>query len=335
MELKKQIKGLVAFCTVMTFMLTSVCGIYAAPKGKGQPKSPPKQHQNANFKGKEFKDVGNGHWAYYAINDLCNRGIIIGYDDNSFKPNELVTRSQFAAMLTKTLGLTTKSTTQTFEDVPVTNWDYKAVEAAKTYLTGYKAKDGDMYFNGSTSAVREDMAVALVNALELPLVSDDDELEKAFRDYESISKNLRDFVYTAYVEEVMIGSKGKFNPQGCLTRAEAAALLAKAIEKMEKVVVDNENDDDKVPVDDEDSDATLSDLEYDGKNVEDFDEDKIYYTVELEDDDDIPTVTAKPSDSDAEITITQATDIPGSAKIIVTAEDGTKKAYKINFVVED
>jgi len=45
-------------------------------------------------------------------------------------------------------------------------------------------------FYGSKSAVREDMAVALVKALDLTVASDD-ELEEAFSDYDSISENLR------------------------------------------------------------------------------------------------------------------------------------------------
>jgi hypothetical protein len=285
-----------------------------------------------------FTDVDKSHWAYNSILELSKRGIISGYSDNSFKPNESVTRSQFASMLTKALNLTTTSTNQTFVDVPVTNWDYKAVEAAKIYLTGYKSGDGKMYFYGNKSSVREDMAVALVKALGLTLVSNDSKLKSTFSDYDSISKNLRSYVYTAYINNIMVGSNGKFNAQGSLTRAEAASLLFKIIERTEKVVVDNSEKIDKVVVSDDSksTDATLSSLKYNNNNVEGFQKSVSEYNVVLpEGTKNIPKVTAKANDSKAKVNITQADKLPGNATVVVTAEDGkTNMIYKIYFQVK-
>ncbi|QNU68143.1 S-layer homology domain-containing protein [Ruminiclostridium herbifermentans] len=286
-----------------------------------------------------FTDVDKNHWAYNAIIELSKRGIISGFSDNSYKPNESITRSQFASMLTKTLNLTTTSTNQTFEDVPVTNWDYKAVEAAKIYLTGYKSADGKMYFYGNKSSVREDMAVALVKALGLSVVSNDSKLKSTFSDYDSISKNLRSYVYTAYINNIMVGSNGKFNAQGSLTRAEAASLLFKIIERTEKVVVDNSEKVDKVVVSDaysKSNDATLSGLKYDGNNVQGFQKNVSVYNVVLPvGTKNIPKVTAKANDTKAKVTITQADKLPGNATVVVTAEDGkTTMTYKIYFQVK-
>jgi len=344
----KKTKGLLALCMLISVLLTSVCGVSAAPAPKKPAPPPPgpkdkikieiqvnhkipKPHQNINI---TFIDLSNSHWAYTPVLDLCNRGIIIGYSDNSFRPNEQVTRSQFATMLAKTLTLDTKSKTQTFKDVPKNRWDFQAVEAAKSYLTGYKKSNGEMFFYGERSAVREDMAVALVKALELEVLSNDDKLEDIFDDYEKISENLRDFVYTAYKEGIMIGSDGKFNPQGSLTRAEAAALLEKVIEKTEKVVIGDISDEDKVVVGSS-SDATLSSLKLDNVAVEDFSKNDTYYVVKLKNDD-IPKVTAKATNSDAEVEIIQATDIPGYASVVVTSSDKkATKTYTIRFLLED
>jgi hypothetical protein len=292
-----------------------------------------------NDNNSRFIDVDSSHWAYNAIIELNNRGIITGYSDKSFKPNESVTRSQFASMLTKALNLSTTSTNQTFEDIPVTNWDYKAVEAAKIYLTGYKSETGKMYFYGSKSSVREDMAVALVKALGLSVVSNDSNLKRTFTDYDSISKNLRSYVYTAYANNIMVGSNGKFNAQGSLTRAEAASLLLKIVERFEKVPVDDSNKIDKVVVGDSDSesnDATLSSLKYNGISVEGFEKDiNIYNVVLPENTQNVPKVTAKTSDSEATVSITQPATLPGNATVVVMAEN--RKAtmtYKIYFQVK-
>ncbi|MGE7843095.1 S-layer homology domain-containing protein [Lysinibacillus sp. NPDC093712] len=53
----------------------------------------------------QFKDVTKSHYAYDAINWAKGEGIITGYPDGTFKPNEPITESQFAKMLAEFLGL--------------------------------------------------------------------------------------------------------------------------------------------------------------------------------------------------------------------------------------
>lgn len=46
-----------------------------------------------------FTDVPETHWAYKAIESLADMGIINGYEDGTFKPDEAVTRAELATML--------------------------------------------------------------------------------------------------------------------------------------------------------------------------------------------------------------------------------------------
>lgn len=48
---------------------------------------------------KEFTDVSAEHWAYNDVQKLAASGITTGHPDGSFKPEDHVTRSQFAAFL--------------------------------------------------------------------------------------------------------------------------------------------------------------------------------------------------------------------------------------------
>ena len=50
-----------------------------------------------------FSDVDTSHPDYLAIEDLADRGIINGYPDGTFRPNNPVTRQQFAKMIVRTL----------------------------------------------------------------------------------------------------------------------------------------------------------------------------------------------------------------------------------------
>jgi hypothetical protein len=84
------------------------------------------------------------------------------------------------------------------------------------------------------------------------------------------------------------------------------------------------------------TDASLNDLMIDGETIEGFAPDTLTYNVELPyGTTEIPEVTATANDSKAKVEITQASSLPGTAKLVVTAEDGiTKKTYIINFTVE-
>ena len=196
-----------------------------------------------------FIDVPVNHWAYSNIAALVKKGVISGYPDGSFKPDGLVTRSEFAKMMTLALGMPQVSNpVQSFADVNAGDWEFIAVETAKKYLTGYKQGDS-YYFKGGEPAVREDMAVALVKALgletELPDPVNagyaDEYLRKIFGDVDDISPNLRSYVMVAYDFKLINGyPDSSFKPQNSITRAEAASLLTKVLasEAMEKVTFD-------------------------------------------------------------------------------------------------
>lgn len=83
------------------------------------------------------------------------------------------------------------------------------------------------------------------------------------------------------------------------------------------------------------TDATLKSLTYNGTSVTGFSADKTNYDVELAaGTSQVPTVAAEANDSKATAVVTQATQLPGTAKVNVTAEDGTtKKEYTITFTV--
>ena len=48
-------------------------------------------------------DMDTNHWAYKQIKDLSEQSIVIGYPDGTFKPDENVTRAEFASMAIKAL----------------------------------------------------------------------------------------------------------------------------------------------------------------------------------------------------------------------------------------
>lgn len=205
-----------------------------------------------------FKDVPATHWAYNAIMWMTRNGILNGVGEGRFKPDDSVTREQFAKMMVLALQISTKGTfTQSFSDVPKNSWAFKYVEAAKPYLTGWRMGTNqlDMFKPGDV-AVREDMAVALVKALDLHNETPDLSVLNVFSDKDAISTNLQRHVALAVSNGIMNGSllpdgSKAFDAQGMLTRAQAAVLVFNAlVQAGEKVAYDD--DPTKVVYDDPD-----------------------------------------------------------------------------------
>ncbi|KAI7244618.1 hypothetical protein KC345_g12148, partial [Hortaea werneckii] len=111
-----------------------------------------------------FKDVPVSHWAAGYINSLAGKNIIAGKTADTFDPNGLVTRAEFASLLTKALKL--KATTASeFTDVPASAWYAGAVSAAyeNKLVSGVSAGS----FAPGKSITREQMAVMVKQGLDL------------------------------------------------------------------------------------------------------------------------------------------------------------------------
>lgn len=53
----------------------------------------------------DFKDVAKGYWAYEAVLTLAGNGISKGFEDNTFRPANLIKRAEVAVFLAKTTDL--------------------------------------------------------------------------------------------------------------------------------------------------------------------------------------------------------------------------------------
>ena len=74
-----------------------------------------------------FSDV-SGHWALDAINAMSAAGVINGYPDGTFRPDNPITRAETVAMLARLFNRSQDwSGTQTFSDVPSTYWAYNYI----------------------------------------------------------------------------------------------------------------------------------------------------------------------------------------------------------------
>lgn len=106
-----------------------------------------------------FSDVA---WYYDAVSALTGSGIIAGYPDGTFRPENSITRAEFAKMIAEYLELNLIDTAD-FNDVPEAHWANRYIAAAQKsgYVTGY----GDGTFRPENTISRAEVA-AIINRLQ-------------------------------------------------------------------------------------------------------------------------------------------------------------------------
>ena len=105
-----------------------------------------------------------GHWAEDYIAALASREIIGGFLDGTYRPDEPVTRAQFAAIINKAFAPPPERPAANFGDVDRSFWGYQAIQTA--YQGGFVAGYPGNVFRPSQNIPRVQALVALANGLK-------------------------------------------------------------------------------------------------------------------------------------------------------------------------
>lgn len=117
--------------------------MFAAPVEYGEEL----QNMPQNTPTVSFTDLPNTHWAYKYIAEMVNKKVLEGYPDHKFRPDNTISRAEFATIIVKAAGLQAKKVNySSFSDVKVTDWYSPWIETAKDYLTGYRAANGEYIY---------------------------------------------------------------------------------------------------------------------------------------------------------------------------------------------
>lgn len=87
----------------------------------------------------KFTDVNEDNWFNISVSTLANIGVIGGYSDGSFKPNQYITRAEFVALMIKLFDINSENVMNRFTDVSENDWYYNAILASvnKGFIAGY------------------------------------------------------------------------------------------------------------------------------------------------------------------------------------------------------
>ncbi|MFC5699709.1 NEAT domain-containing protein [Cohnella faecalis] len=168
-----------------------------------------------------FSDTGS-HWAIREINRAVQLGIVSGFKDGSFRPNQNITRGELITIVSQALKLEGDVSESDFRDLEqIPAWARKhAVLASKLGLiSGYE----DGTFRAGKSITRVELAIIIAKAAGLELK---DDARLTFADAGNIPEWARKSIAAA-VEAGLIKGKGnnRFDPNAPATRAEAVTLV--------------------------------------------------------------------------------------------------------------
>jgi len=177
-----------------------------------------------------YADI-EGHWAQECIRNLSQQGIIRGYPNGTFRPNGIINRAEFAALVNKAFpDAAVERSAINFQDVPPAYWGQEAIQTAyrKGFLTGYPGR----VFRPTQVIPRVQAFVALASGLNYAIPDQPQQLLSAtFRDAAQIPAYAEGKIAAATAKGILISppppqfEQRLMEPSKPATRDQVAAAL--------------------------------------------------------------------------------------------------------------
>lgn len=180
-----------------------------------------------------FVDVRE-HWAAPFICSLASQGGMRGTAEGKFYPDRLMTRAEYAVLLSQLFHPAPLRSTKQFQDVPIDHGAYQAIEQ----VSGSKLMSGfaDGSFRPQQPVSRAQVLLSLVNQLdhEISPVAADVKILQRYRDQDAIPVAVRPAIATATAQWLVVNypKLNYLRPQEFATRAEIAAMLYQALVRL-------------------------------------------------------------------------------------------------------
>lgn len=184
-----------------------------------------------------FPDVPVNHWASAQIKELSEKSVVVGYPDGTFKPDDNVTRAEFASMAIWALGQEHTKVIQpvNFTDIDSDFWAYDMIQRA-LYFELISCPDKGEKFRPDDPVSHEEAVTVIVNALTTAEISPERAKEVLYK-YKDVNSLSKEFLISAGKAEILSmnvhvpGTPYKLNPKTPATRAEITVLLKNMMEQ--------------------------------------------------------------------------------------------------------
>lgn len=177
-----------------------------------------------------FEDI-KGHWAESQIKTLANVGILSGVSSIEYQPERRITRAEFVCALIRAAGKDAVYENEVYSDITSDKWYSPYIAAAKK-LGWIPEQMAFIRFYPDNIITRQEAAYLINCWRQSEGKTADYRFMGNASDVNTIDDWAVESVQNLYNAEIMVGDEqNKINPLGGMTRAEAARLLATALEK--------------------------------------------------------------------------------------------------------
>ena len=165
---------------------------------------------------KTFTDVKTSDWHYNVVNELSDKGIINGYEDNTFKPQRPVTYAEFLTLLNNSIGEKQAPDYTNPKEWFKPTMDYLQNKGVITNIA-----------NPNQEISRNEMAKYLSLGLQkLKNQKPNTTAPTPIKDFASIPAEYKDYVASVVNANLIRGDEHQnFNGSQSLTRAETAVII--------------------------------------------------------------------------------------------------------------
>ncbi|MGI8504383.1 MAG: S-layer homology domain-containing protein [Hassallia sp.] len=176
----------------------------------------------------KFSDVPTNYWAKDFIAELAAMEVLEGFPDGTFRPDEQVTKAQFAAMISQAFEKVKIRNAIKFNDVSSSNWAYNAIGEA--YTTGFLTSSGNQ-FNPTANLSRLEILLSIARGLNYTFSGSTDTILAAYTDASSIRSDVRNAIAALTQQGIVVNYPNieSINAEKVATRAEVSALIYKAL----------------------------------------------------------------------------------------------------------
>lgn len=181
---------------------------------------------NSSSASETFTDISTSSWYYDAVNKAYNNKWFSGLTENSFGPDNNMTRAMLVTVLGRFDNTVINTTSNEFTDIPSDMYYAPYVSWAKesNIVNGMTETE----FAPNSDITREQLAVMIYNYLKYKNVDMSSAINTTeFTDNAEISSWANKAVNTVKALGIVNGRPdGSFNPKGTATRAEIATILS-------------------------------------------------------------------------------------------------------------
>lgn len=173
-----------------------------------------------------FSDVFSEEWYYNAIVEMTENGYLNGYPDGNFYPDSVITAAEFVSVTARAGGAEEKTAQNS-------HWAGKLMQSALErgwYDWDEIPPTAETY----DQPISRQLAVKIIMKAFAPDARGDYNAESVkIADFSALNGRYYDSVLAAFAKGISVGDEnGNFNPSASLTRAEACALITRAMNKL-------------------------------------------------------------------------------------------------------